>query len=724
MLQVLQHMGSGQTELVSVPAPRLQDGCLLIRTRCSLISAGTERMLVEFGKASLLEKARQQPEKVRMVLDKVRTDGLSATIDAVRSKLDQPLPLGYCNAGVVLEVGRGVSGFKPGDRVVSNGQHAGVVSVPRNLCARIPDGVDDSAAAFTVLGSIGLQGMRLAVPTLGETVVVTGLGLIGLMTVQMLRANGCRVLGIDLDPARLALARQMGATTVNPAAGEDPVAAALALTDGAGVDAVLITASTPSSEPVSQAARMCRKRGRLVLVGVTGLDLKRGEFYEKELSFQVSCSYGPGRYDPEYELRGHDYPPGFVRWTEQRNFEAVLGLMADQSLDTQPLVSRRFSIEAAAKAYDLLSADPSALGILLDYPEEVTSALLQRRVSLAHPSRADSAKAEPAATRPPVAAVVGFIGAGNYGSRMLIPAFRAAGAVLDTVVTSTGPSGVHHGRKSGFAVASTEIGDILENPQIDSVAIVTRHDTHGDLAVRVLAAGKHVFVEKPLALTLAGVAAIEAQLEANRARGVETQVMVGFNRRFAPLVVTMKSLLDAVRQPKAFIYTCNAGMIPPDHWTQDPAVGGGRIVGEACHFIDLLRFLAGAPIADAAITTMGAAPGVATPDDKAIVTLKFEDGSIGTIQYFANGGKTFPKERIEAFAGDAVLRLDNFKTLEGFSWPGFRRSRAWRQDKGQNACAAAFVEAVRAGSPAPIPLAEILEIARVSIELAQRQRSG
>jgi predicted dehydrogenase len=306
---------------------------------------------------------------------------------------------------------------------------------------------------------------------------------------------------------------------------------------------------------------------------------------------------------------------------------------------------------------------------------------------------------------------------------MLIPAFKAAGATLDTVVTSTGPSGVHHGRKSGFAAASTELSDILENPRIDSVAIVTRHDSHADLTVRALAAGKHVFVEKPLALTLAEVAAIEAQVEANRARGVEAKLMVGFNRRFAPLVVKMKSLLDAVRQPKAFIYTCNAGMIPPGHWTQDPAVGGGRIVGEACHFIDLLRFLAGAPIASAAITTMGGA-GVATPDDKAIVTLKFEDGSIGTIQYFANGGKAFPKERIEAFGGDAVLRLDNFKALEGYGWPGFRRAKAWRQDKGQDACAAAFVAAVRSGGPAPIPLAEILETARVSIELAELQRTN
>jgi predicted dehydrogenase/threonine dehydrogenase-like Zn-dependent dehydrogenase len=711
MKQVLQNMGNGQTSLVEVPAPRLDAGCVLIRTRCSLISAGTERMLVDFGRASMLEKARQQPEKVKMVLDKVRTDGLVATIGAVRSKLDQPLALGYCNAGIVVDVGRGVSAFRPGDRVVSNGAHASIVSVPKNLCARIPEGVDDESAAFTVLASIGLQGIRLAQPTLGETVVVTGLGLIGLMTVQMLRANGCRVLGIDLDPARLALARTMGASTINPAAGEDPVTAAMALTGDVGVDAVLITASTPSSEPISHAARMCRKRGRIVLVGVTGLELNRGEFYDKELTFQVSCSYGPGRYDPGYEQQGNDYPVGFVRWTEQRNFEAVLGLLADGRLDTKPLVTRRFTIEQAPQAYELLTSDPSALGIVLDYPERDT-APIERRVAL----RLDAAA--PRVGEP----VVGFVGAGNYGSRMLIPAFKAAGAVLDTVVTSTGASGVHHGGKGGFAVASTLLSDVIDNPKIDTVVIVTRHDSHADLVTKALAAGKHVFVEKPLALTLDEVAAVEAALETNRARGVPTLLMVGFNRRFAPLLGQMKELLDKVRQPKAFVYTCSAGAIPANHWTQDLEVGGGRIIGEACHFIDLLRFLAGSPIRDAQIVTMGGAAGAAMPQDKATITLSFEDGSIGSIHYFANGGKVFPKERIEVFAGDAVLQLDNFIALSGFGWPGFRRRRAWRQDKGQQACVAAFLRAIRVGEPAPIPLAELLETARVSVTLATRQK--
>ena len=716
MRQIVQHMGSGETLLLEVPAPNLHPGCVLIRSMVTLISAGTERMLVDFGRASLLEKARQQPEKVRMVLDKVRTDGLLATVDAVRSKLDQPLPLGYCNAGIVLDVGQGVSRFKAGDRVVSNGGHASVVSVPMNLCALIPDSVDDESAAFTVLASIGLQGVRLAAPTIGETVVVTGLGLIGLMTVQLLHANGCRVLGFDFDSSRVALARQMGANAINLDSGEDPVSAALAFSRGNGVDAVLITASTKSSEPVSQAARMCRKRGRIVLVGVTGVELNRSEFYEKELSFQVSCSYGPGRYDPGYEMGGNDYPLGFVRWTEQRNFEAVLNLLADDRLDTKALISSRYSIEQAKLAYEQLTADSSALGILLEYPPIESETLLQRRVSLAPTLKAVT----PAAGEP----VVGFIGAGNYGRRILIPAFKASGARLDTVVTSTGASGVHHGRKAGFAQASTQVNDVFYSPYINTIAIVTRHNTHAGLVTRALQAGKHVFVEKPLALTLDEVETIETALDVSSHGLARPLLMVGFNRRFAPLVVKMKSLLDSVRQPKAFSYTCNAGMSPRDHWTQDSAVGGGRIVGEACHFIDLLRYLAGVPIRDFHITTMGQAEGVATSSDKAIISLSFDDGSIGTIQYFANGGKVFPKERVEVFAGDAVLQLDNFSRLRGFGWRGFKRQTLWRQDKGQSACATAFLGAVRDGLPAPIPKEELFEVARVSIRLAQLQRDG
>ncbi|HXF46142.1 MAG TPA: bi-domain-containing oxidoreductase, partial [Burkholderiaceae bacterium] len=571
MLQLLQNLATGETQVVEVPAPQVARGTLLIATRASLVSAGTERMLVDFGRASWIDKARQQPEKVKQVLDKVRTDGLFATLDAVRSKLDQPLALGYCNAGVVLEVGAGVEGFAVGDRVVSNGPHAEIVRVGKNLCARIPEGVSDEAAAFTVLGAIGLQGIRLAGPTLGECFVVTGLGLIGLMTVQLLRAHGCRVLGIDLDAGKLALAQRFGAEVCDLARGEDPVARGLAFSGGRGVDGVIVTASTQSSEPIAQAARMSRKRGRIVLVGVTGLELNRADFYEKELTFQVSCSYGPGRYDPAYEQHGNDYPLGFVRWTEQRNFEAVLAMLAEGRLDVAPLISHRFAVRDAARAYDVLVNERSALGIVLQYAGAQPGAQA-RRVALGAPS--------PVA--PGGQAVLAAIGAGNYGSRVLIPAFKRAGAQLDTIVSSAGVTAAHHGRKAGFAFASTDVtADVLGNERVNAVVIATRHDTHARFACEALAAGKHVFVEKPLALTLEEVDAVEAAWRAAAARGAPRLLMVGFNRRFAPLVERMKAMLDTVAAPKAMVYTVNAGALAADHWTQSRETGGGRIVGEA-----------------------------------------------------------------------------------------------------------------------------------------------
>jgi predicted dehydrogenase/threonine dehydrogenase-like Zn-dependent dehydrogenase len=715
MLQLLQNLGTGETLVADVPAPQAAAGHLLIATSRTLVSAGTERMLVDFGRASWVDKARQQPEKVRQVLDKVRTDGLFATLDAVRSKLDQPLALGYCNAGVVLQVGAGVQGFEPGDRVVSNGPHAQVVRVPQNLCARIPDGVDDDAAAFTVLAAIGLQGIRLAAPTLGEQFVVTGLGLIGLVTVQLLRAHGCRVLGIDLDPAKLALAARFGAEVCDVSRGEDPVARGLAFSTGRGVDGVIVAASTQSNDPIAQAARMSRKRGRIVLVGVTGLALNRADFYEKELSFQVSCSYGPGRYDPAYEQQGRDYPLGFVRWTEQRNFEAVLAMLAEGRLDVGPLVSHRFTVRDAARAYDALVNDRSALGILLSYDgaPDVAAPPPATRVPLGTPGAA------------PGRAVLAVVGAGNYGSRVLIPALKAAGATLDTIVSNAGVTAVHHGRKNGFAQASTDVdGDVVRNERINAVVIATRHDTHARLACAALAAGKHVFVEKPLAITLDEVDAVEAAWRAAAQRGAARLLMVGFNRRFAPLVARMKALLAPVAAPKAIVYTVNAGAIPPDHWTQSPEAGGGRIVGEACHFIDLARFLVGRPIADAHATVMGRHPAVAVRADKAMLSLSFADGSIATVHYLANGGRRFPKERVEVFCNDGVLALDNFIRLAGYDWRGFSGQRLWRQDKGQAACAAAFVRAVDSGGESPIPADEIFEVSRVALKLAASPSRG
>jgi predicted dehydrogenase/threonine dehydrogenase-like Zn-dependent dehydrogenase len=708
MKQILQSLKDGTTRLDDIPAPRPSRGQLLIHTTASLVSAGTERMLVEFGKAGWIQKARQQPDKVRQVLEKARTDGVAATLDAVRSKLDQPLALGYCNVGRVAETGSDVSGFLPGDRVVSNGKHAEVVAVPVNLCARVPDGVSDEAAAFTVLAAIGLQGVRLTNPTLGECVVVTGLGLIGLLTVQLLRAQGCRVLGVDFDAQRCALARSFGAQTINPAQGEELLPAALAFSRGAGVDAVIITASTKSSEPVSQAAHICRKRGRIVLVGVVGLELSRADFYEKELTFQVSCSYGPGRYDPRYEERGEDYPIGFVRWTEQRNFEAVLDLMASGALDVTPLISHRFKIEDAEQAFALLTSREASLGILLNYrPDEAPERLAARRIPLAL-----------ARAAAPTAGRVAFLGAGNYAGRVLMPAFKAAGADLRMVVSGAGVTAVHHGRKHDAAEAATDETAALSAPDVDAIVIATRHDAHAGQTLAALRAGKHVFCEKPLCLTLEQLAEIEAEARARPAQ----ILMIGFNRRFSPHIIRMKALLSGVREPKSFIVTVNAGDIPPDHWTQDPNVGGGRIIGEACHFIDLVRHLAGAPIVGQTVHALGAQTSLLVRDDKVIITLSFQDGSVGAIHYLANGDKGFPKERLEVFCGGRVLQLDNFRKLRGWGWKDFSRMNLWRQDKGQAACAAAFVKALR-GADIPILLDEILEVSRVTIQAANEARA-
>jgi predicted dehydrogenase/threonine dehydrogenase-like Zn-dependent dehydrogenase len=701
MKQVLQSLKDGRVEVANVPAPGPQRAHLLVSTSRTLISAGTERMLVDFGKAGFIGKARQQPEKVRMVIDKMRTDGILPTLDAVFNKLDQPLAMGYCNVGRVQDVGGGVQGFAPGDRVVSNGKHAEIVSVPVNLCARIPDGVSDDEAVFTVIGAIGLQGVRLVQPSLGECVVVMGLGLVGLMTVQLLRAHGCRVMGMDFDARRLAMARSYGAEVVDLGAGADPVAAAAAFSRGRGVDAVMITASTQSNEPVHQAALMSRKRGRIVLVGVAGLELSRADFYEKELTFQVSCSYGPGRYDPTYEERGVDYPIGFVRWTEQRNFEAVLDMMADGRIEVKSLISHQFDIVEAAAAYELVSGSEPSLGIVLRYVGAEPTAQARTEV-LPAPVKASQRISAPA---------VGVIGAGNYASAILIPAFRDGGARLRTVASRAGVTGLHAGRKFRFEETTTDVDRVLADATVDAVVIATRHDTHADLTCRALEAGKHVYVEKPLALSRGEVDAIAHTLNKINRDGRSPVLTVGFNRRAAPHVLKIRSLLMPIAEPKSFVFTVNAGAIPAEHWAQQ-AAGGGRIIGEACHFIDLLRFLAGAKIESSRILHMKSATG-----DTATISLEFADGSIGAIHYFANGSKSFPKERLEVFARGAVLQLDNFRVLRGFGWPGFNTLKLWRQDKGQKAFVQSFLSAL-SGGPVPIPYDELFEVARVTIELS------
>lgn len=710
MKQILQDMAKGGSTIVEAPAPHVTKNHVVINTTTTLISAGTERMLVDFGRANLIDKARAQPEKVKMVLEKVQTDGLMTTVDAVKSKLSQPLPLGYCNVGIVKSIGKGAEVFKVGDRVVSNGPHADVVRVAKNLVAKIPENVSDEEASFTVVASIGLQGIRLAKPTIGECFVVTGVGLIGLLTVQMLRAQGCRVLAIDFDQSKLDLAKQFGAETCNPGNGEDPVAAGIAFSRGNGVDGVIITASTKSNDPVTQAARMSRKRGRIILVGVIGLELSRADFYEKELTFQVSCSYGPGRYDPSYEEQGNDYPLAFVRWTEQRNFEAILDMMSGGQINVKPLITHRFKFENASDAYDLLTTDKSALGILLQYESDVV-ARHEKTIKLIDLPVYQSN--EP---------VVGFIGAGNYASRMLIPAFKKAGAQFHSIATSGGINGVIHGSKAGFAEATTDTQKMIDEPSINTIAIVTRHNSHAYFVQQALKAGKNVFVEKPLAISREELDDVEATYNQAIKAEKPPKLMVGFNRRFSPQIQKMKALLAPIKEPKSFIMTMNAGRIPADHWTQDINVGGGRIIGEACHFIDLMRYLADSEIVSVQARRMGDSDTLEITEDKAAIILGFADGSFGTIHYLANGAASFPKERIEVFAAGGTLQLDNFIKLKGFNWKGFKKFNLWKQDKGQTACSAAFIDSVRKGTEAPIPANELFEIAKVTIDIAEQLR--
>lgn len=711
MKQLLQSLGNGAVASTDVPCPRPGAGEVLVRTHVSLISPGTERMLLAFGKAGWIGKVRQQPEKLQSVIEKARTDGLITTFEAVRRKLDQPIVLGYSNVGTVVETGPGVTGLVPGDRVASNGSHSEMAVVAQNLCARIPDSVTDEAAVFTVLGAIALQGVRLAQPALGESIAVTGLGLIGLLTVQILRANGCRVLGIDLDPARLELAGRFGAETVDLSTAADPVTAAEQFSRHQGLDAVIITAATHSSEPVHQAALMCRKRGRIVLTGVTGLKLSRDDFYKKELTFQVSCSYGPGRYDPAYES-GADYPAGYVRWTAQRNFEAVLDMVASRELNLAPLITHRFGFDHVDSAYEVLESGVASLGILLQYsPEDrkPTLHLLSRTVGLdSRDGQKRQAGGLPA---------VSLIGAGQYASSSLMPGLKASGARLVTIVSQGGSSAAHWGHKYAFQAAATDAEAALLDASIDTVVIATRHDTHAHLVCNALRAGKHVFVEKPLCTTFEELEKIETLCSSLIRKPSAPLLMVGFNRRFAPQIVKIKQLLSSAPDRKTIVITVNAGALPAGHWTQNHHLGGGRIIGEACHFIDLLRFLAGAPILRTSVSCPPRADR-AVPQDTATITLEFADGSVGTVHYFANGHKSFPKENIKIFCAGRILELDNFLRLSGYGWPRFGRMNLWRQDKGNRACIVQFIDAVRTGAASPIPFEQLAEVSRATIQLA------
>jgi predicted dehydrogenase len=554
----------------------------------------------------------------------------------------------------------------------------------------------------------------LAQPTLGEFFVVTGLGLVGQMTVQLLIANGCRVLGIDLDSNKCRIAEQFGADTVDLSKSENPIENAMTFSRGNGVDGVLITAATKSSEPVHQAAQMCRKKGRIVLVGVTGLELSRDDFYKKELSFQVSCSYGPGRYDPQYEEQGHDYPIGYVRWTEKRNFEAVLDLMAIGKLNVKPLITHRFKFEDAEKAYELISENKEPyLGIILEYgsADEKIQKNIKPQIMEVDKRTVQLKEADKIESLEPQTPVIGVIGSGNFTGQVLLPAIAKNDVRLKSIASGGGVTGTHLGNKFGFEFSTTDTDSVFNDPDINTVFITTRHNSHTKYVIEGLKAGKHIFVEKPLCLNEEELDEIKKCYELSATS--YQLLMVGYNRRFAPHIAKIMELLNTVSEPKSMVMTVNAGIIPGDHWTQDPEIGGGRIIGEACHYIDLIRFLAGSEIIKHESINMDSESG-----DTLTIQLQFKDGSIGTIHYFANGTKRFPKERLEVFCSGKVLQLDNFRTLKGYGWKGFKKMKLWQQDKGHSAEVAAFLNAIKNGDPSPIPFNEIDEVTRVTFEIA------
>ncbi|MEN6482226.1 MAG: bi-domain-containing oxidoreductase [Anaerolineaceae bacterium] len=702
MKQLLQNMRDGKAVVVDTPVPAVRPGMALIKTGASLVSAGTERMVVEFAEKSLLGKVQSRPDLARQVIDKARKEGIIPTLESTFNRLDQPMALGYSSAGTVLEVGEGVTDFKPGDRVACAGGgyavHAEYAVVPKNLMVKIPDQVDFESAAFSTLGAIALQGFRLAQPQLGDRVAVIGLGLLGLLMVGIAKAAGCSVFGIDINPAKVALAQQMGVEAVERQVAE---AAAKNFTNGVGFDTVLICADTSTNDPIQLAGVISRDRGTIVAVGAVGLEIPRKIYYEKELQVYISRSYGPGRYDPAYEEQGKDYPIGYVRWTEGRNLEAFVGLIADQKISLKPLITHRFAIAEAARAYDVITGKTKEpfLGVVLTYPvDEIKPDQTWKNIHYV-PSQKEGNTIG-----------LGILGAGNYANAMFLPSVQKTGGVNKiNITTASGLSARHAAEKYGFQTAGSSEEEFFTRPEINTVAVLTRHNLHAKQVIKALTLGKHVYCEKPLAINEEELDQIIQTLNGKP----DAMLMVGFNRRFAPLAEKLKKFLSDSSAPVAIHYTVNAGFLPLTHWLHDPEQGGGRIIGEGCHFIDFLTFLTGEiPIS---VKTEALPDQEIYREDNVLMTFRYPNGSIGSISYLANGDKSFPKERIEVFSNGKIAILNDFRSLELVEKGKNKKIQSPKgQDKGHAHAWRIFIERIKNNLPAPIPYVDLIGVTKAS----------
>jgi len=693
MKQLLQDLKKGEILLEEIPLPNCGKNEVLIKTEKSLISPGTERMLLEFGRSSYIQKAKQQPDKVKMVLDKIKTDGLLPTMETVFAKLCEPMPLGYCNAGTVIEIGSNITEFKIGDRVVSNGSHSEIVVVGKNLVAKIPDNVSFELASFTVIASIALQGIRLFQPTLGEKVVVIGLGLIGQLTLEFLKANGCDAIGIDIDQSKVELARSNGFIALNPAKGEDPISFVSNYTEEIGVDGVIITAATKSNGPIEQAAEITRRKGRIVAVGAIGMDIPRPPFYEKELSFFISSSYGPGRYDSKYELEGIDYPIGYVRWTQNRNFQAILQLLSNGSLKFEYLITHKYKFVEAPKAYNEILNNRNALGVILEY-EKMENIVVDRKVNIVKSESEKSSDVK-----------IGIIGSGNFTKLIVLPILKDANARLIGISSAKGLSSSIAAKKFGFEYSTTDYTELLKDKNINTIFITTRHNNHSELIIKSLEAGKNVFVEKPLSINMEQLSDVVKVCNKLSRENKLPHLMVGFNRRFSPFAKDIYEKTKGRSSSLAINMVINAGSLPKDLWVHSPEIGGGRIIGEGCHFIDTMSYFAKSNVKSVYSSALNQDKELAIKNDNVILNITFEDGSIGTLSYLSNGNKSYPKEQMNLFCEGKVFVLDNYKKNIAY---GSSDLKKFSQDKGHKDEMIGFIENIKTSNKSLISLDSLI----------------